>query len=214
MGSFEEHYHTPLKSENYIRIFILSPSFKKAPIQCSLRELSLSKPEIKYEALSKNVQMGSVGKMCGKPYVLAFGIIYRLGIKGLKTNATPSLIWIFPKIPDQKTAAKLLKFFQRLWFFRIWTVQETATYGTAYWERISGSLNIWLTHTHSQNVMEIRIAASNLCSFKPVEISTLTAVLRYFPNLQYQVDHNKIFGFCTILKERLNLSDPNYTRPI
>lgn len=54
MGSFEEHYHTPLKSENYIRIFILSPSFKKAPIQCSLRELSLSKPEIKYEALSYN----------------------------------------------------------------------------------------------------------------------------------------------------------------
>ncbi|KAH8838752.1 hypothetical protein MCOR27_011008 [Pyricularia oryzae] len=54
MGSLEEHYHTPLRSEDYIRILILSPSLKKAPIQCSLRELSLSKPETKYEALSYN----------------------------------------------------------------------------------------------------------------------------------------------------------------
>lgn len=53
MGSLEEHHHTPLSSEDYIRIPILSPSVeKKTPMQCSLRELSLPKPETKYEALS------------------------------------------------------------------------------------------------------------------------------------------------------------------
>lgn len=30
--------------------------------------------------------MGPVGKMCGKPYVLAFGIVYRLGVEDIQVN--------------------------------------------------------------------------------------------------------------------------------
>lgn len=64
--------------------------------------------------------------------------------------------------------------------------------------------------------MDTHIAASNSCSSRPVEVSMLTAVLRYLPNLQYQVDHDKVFGVYAILKNRLDLPvpDPDYARPI
>ncbi|KAI6305334.1 hypothetical protein MCOR34_008635 [Pyricularia oryzae] len=53
IDSLEKHHHTPLSSEDSIRILILSPSVKKkTPMQCSLRELPPSKPETKYETLS------------------------------------------------------------------------------------------------------------------------------------------------------------------
>lgn len=75
-------------------------------------------------------------------------------------------------------------------------------------------LEYLLTYAHSQSVMDPRIAASNSCSSRPVEVSMLTAVLRYLPNLPYQVDHDKVFGVYAILKKRLDLPDPDYARPI
>ncbi|KAI7910021.1 hypothetical protein M0657_010593 [Pyricularia oryzae] len=229
MDSLEKHHHTPLSSEDYIPILILSPSLKKVLIQCSLREVSLSKPETKYEALSYGLLVTPkclnalihlwrrfraralwIDAICvdqGRDGVSTRARNLRIP-RGPKANANPSVAWIFPRTPDQKTAAELLEFSQRSWFFRIWTVQETAfakgavvqgAHGTAHWEL---------------SVMDPRIAASNSCSSRPVEVSMLTAVLRYLPNLPYQVDHDKVFGVYAILKKRLDLPDPDYARPI
>lgn len=49
----QDHCHTPLPSEDSIRVLDLLPSREAgAPIRCTLRDASLSGPPTKYEALS------------------------------------------------------------------------------------------------------------------------------------------------------------------
>ncbi|TLD07119.1 hypothetical protein PgNI_11074 [Pyricularia grisea] len=296
MDCLEEHHHTPLSSEDSTRILILSPSLRKeAPIQCNLQELSLSKPETKYEAVSYvwGSPQGTMPIVCdGKRLLVTpnclnalihlrrrfrartlwidaicidqgrddvsirernlqiprMGEIYRdssrvviwLDLTNINQAKifnwvrwerlhynhlvnTARIVGVYPESMSKKTAADLQELSHNPWFFRVWTIQETAfarravvqgTHGTAQWKQVSGSLRTWMTSNSWQNVMEPRIAASELCSSKSIHIWTLTTLLRHIPHLQCQVDHDKIFGLYAILNKWLHMPDPDYNKPI